>query len=693
MHRFERAFIAPRIIASSFATPYCAACACLISETLMNTTARRFARIAAAMAMLTTPFSSPLLAQGGAGLPDSIKAKRWAVENELQSAAVVNRKVMLTMRDGIHIPADIYVPKDASRKYPAIWVRTPYNFNYWDVANGVPRDMTAALTAVKRGYAYVDMQERGHFFAEGNYDILGAPLSDGDDELNYLTAQKWSNGKVGTTGCSSTAEWQPAVASLGNKGFAAMNVQGFGAGVGKVGPYYEMGNWYRGGAVQMLFIDWLMGEQNQVRPMFPRNTSQADLIRLSKSFDLAEHAPPVDWAKAFYTLPETDLIKSVDGPRGIFADSMPVASGGAMIKRAPNDPAWRKGGLWHDNMPIDIPGLWFMSWYDVSVGPNLAMYNHVRKTAKGAAANQQWAVIAPVGHCAYTRATEHTVVGERDMGDARLGYQELTYEFFDRFLQGKTTAMDTVPKVRYYVMGANEWRTSDVWPPKGAEALTFNLGSGGKANTLNGDGVLSLKPQSADKPDLFTYDPMKPVTSYGGNVCCQGNALVPGSLDQSKMEARDDILVYSTEPFKEGMELSGPMVPTLYVSSDAKDTDFTVKVIDVYPDGRAYNLDESIQRMRYRDGYDKPPVMMKPGEVYKVTLQPLNTSNYFMPGHRLRIEVSSSNFPRFDRNLNTGGKNYDETKSVVAHNVVHHSAKYPSTITVTVVKKPAAIVP
>ncbi|MDZ7632169.1 MAG: CocE/NonD family hydrolase [Gemmatimonadaceae bacterium] len=636
----------------------------------------------------------PLHAQGGGPLPDSIKARRWAVENELQSLAVVNRKVMIRMRDGIRIPADIYVPKDSTRTYPAIWVRTPYNFNYWDVQNGVPRDHSSALDAIRRGYAWVDMQERGHFFAEGNYDILGAPLSDGEDELNYLRSQRWSNGKIGATGCSSTAEWQPAVASLGNPGFAAMNVQGFGAGVGKVGPYYEMGNWYRGGAVQMLFIDWLMGEQNQVRPMFPASTTQEELIRVSKSFDLAQRLPPVDWAKAFWHLPEMDLIKALDGPHGIFADSMPVATGGAMIKRTPNDSAWYRGGLWHEHMPINIPGLWFMSWYDVSVGPNIAMYNHVRQTAKGTGANNQWMIIAPVAHCAYLRATEHTVVGERDMGDARLGYRNIMYAFFDQFLKGDgARGMDTIPKVHYYVMGANEWRTSDVWPVKESSPLTFHLGSGGNANTRNGDGRLSLTPQRSNTPDRFTYDPMNPVMSYGGNVCCQGNAVVAGSLDQQQKEERPDVLVYTSEAFADGMELSGPIIPTLYVASDAKDTDFTVKILDVYPDGRAYNLDESIQRMRYREGYDKPPVMMENGKVYKVTFQPLNTSNWFAPGHRLRIEISSSNFPRFDRNLNTGGNNYDETTGVVAHNVVHHSARYPSTITVTMVKKPAAVIP
>jgi len=216
------------------------------------------------------------------------------------------------------------------------------------------------------------------------------------------------------------------------------------------------------------------------------------------------------------------------------------------------------------------------------------------------------------------------------------------------------------------------------------------LTSAGRANTLDGDGVLSDAAPATDSPDKFDYDPMNPVPSYGGNVCCTGNAVQGGAFDQRKMEARPDILVYSTEPLKEGIEVSGPIEVTLYVSSDAKDTDFTVKLIDVYPDGRAYNLDETIQRVRYRNGYDKPEVWMEAGKVYKVTLQPMTTSNFFEAGHRIRLEVSSSNFPRFDRNLNTGGKNYDESKGVVAHNAVHHSKQYPSEVKITVVKKSSA---
>lgn len=627
----------------------------------------------------------PLIAQGPPAQIDSLREARWKIERELQELAVVERKVMLPMRDGVRLATDIYRPKNAAGPVPTIFVKTPYNFNYWDVRNGAPRDMTAALTAIKRGYAYVDQNERGHFFSEGNYDILGPPTTDGVDAIEWITSQPWSNGKLGTIGCSSTAEWQMAVAARSPKGYAAMVPQGYGAGVGRVGPYYEQGNWYRGGAVQMLFITWINGQQNQVRPMFPPGTSQEDLIAASRMFDLAPQMPPVDWGKALWHLPVQDILKEVGGPRGIFADSMPVPTGGRMIQRTPNDPAWYKGGLYHDDMPFNTPAYWFMSWYDVSVGPNLELFNIARKKASPEIADKQYAVIAPVAHCSYTRATENTIVGERSMGDPRMDYNAMTYGWFDYTLKGEQNGLlDTLPRVRYYTMGSNKWQTADDWPPADAKPMTFYLTSGGKANTLHGDGRLVTSPPRAAARDTFTYDPLKPVTSYGGNVCCTGNAVQAGAFDQRKMEERPDILVYTTDPFKDGLELTGQISVTLYVESDAKDTDFTVKLIDVAPDGTAYNLDETIQRMRYRNGYDKPLVWMEKGKVAKVTLQPMNTSNYFAPGHSLRIEVSSSNFPRFDRNLNTGGNNYDEKDPVVAHNAVHHSRQYPSSVTISV---------
>jgi putative CocE/NonD family hydrolase len=471
-----------------------------------------------AFAATTASVAVPLLAQRGAAMPQEQRDVRWEREKELQSLAVVERKVMMPMRDGVRLATDIYRPKNAAGKVPIVFVKTPYNFNYWDVRNGVPADMTAALTAIKRGYAYVVQNERGHFFSEGHYDILGPPATDGYDAMEWLSKQHWSNGKIGATGCSSTAEYQPAVAAQGHPAFAAMNVQGFGAGVGRVGPYYEQGNWYRGGAVQMLFITWISGQQNQVRPMFPKDTPQADLVQAARLFDLAPQNPPVDWGQALEHLPVQDIIENVNGPRGIFADEMPVATGGRMIQRTPNDPAWYKGGLWHDDMKLELPGLWQMSWYDVSAGPNIEMFNHVQRTAPKAIADQQWMIIAPVAQCALTRSTENTVVGERRMGDARLDYAEIMYGFFDKFLKGESnTRVDTLPKVTYFTMGSNKWQSADRWPPAGAQPMTFYLTSGGTANTLKGDGTRTPAPPWSDVPKAVTYEPMIPDRSLGGH--------------------------------------------------------------------------------------------------------------------------------------------------------------------------------
>jgi putative CocE/NonD family hydrolase len=234
-------------------------------------------------------------------------------------------------------------------------------------------------------------------------------------------------------------------------------------------------------------------------------------------------------------------------------------------------------------------------------------------------------------------------------------------------------------------MGLNKWQSSETWPPENTEMVTLYLNSKGAANSVFGDGKLtSNRPGPEDHPDGFTYDPHFPVPIHGGGFCCMGSEYQPGSFDQRQIEARHDILVYSTEPLKEGVEISGPVEITLYVSSDVKDTDFTVKLVDVYPDGRAYNLCDTIQRVRYREGYEKE-VFMEKGKVYKVPVSSMNTSNYFAPGHRIRIEVSSSNFPRYARNLNTGGNNFDETEAVVAHNKVHHSDVYSSQIRVSMV--------
>ncbi len=600
------------------------------------------------------------------------------IYKKLEAIAIIDQKVMMPMRDGVKLATDIYRPK-GDAKVPIVFSRTPYNFNTWGDGEMRTRGLEAAYDAVQRGYAYVVQNERGRFFSEGQWDILGTPTTDGYDAFEWMSKQSWSNGKIGAIGCSSTAEWQMAAASLNHPALAAMVAQGYGAGVGRVGEFYEQGNWFRGGAQQMLFTSWLYGTQNDAfRPTFPKDITQSDLVRVQRFYDMATEMPKVDWAQALRHLPVQDIIKNVNGQKGVYED---------MIRRKPNDPAWFKGGLYHDNMPMNVPAYWFVSWYDVSSSPNLTLFNQMRKNSNKEIADNQYLVIAPTLHCAYKRATENTVVGERSMGDARLNYDELTWGWFDMLLKGEQNDFKkNTARVKYFTMGSNKWQTSETWPPAKAVMTDYFLSSEGKANTRNGNGTLIAKIPSTDKPDAFTYDPANPVSSYGGNVCCTGNAVTGGAFDQSQMELRDDILVYTSEPVKEGMEVSGFIESTLYLSSDVKDTDVTIKLIDVYPDGKAYNLDETIQRVRYREGYEKE-VWMENGNVYKVKLSPMSTSNYFEAGHRVRIEVAGSNFPRFDRNLNTGGNNFDESVGVVAHTQIHHSKKYPSVVRLPIVKK------
>ena len=600
--------------------------------------------------------------------------------SKINEIGTLEQKVMMPMRDGVRLATDIYIPR-SDKKVPIIFSRTPYNFNSWGDGKEQNRTHQRAYEALKRGYAYVVQNERGRYFSEGEWDILGMPLTDGYDAFSWMSEQHWSNGKIGTLGCSSTAEWQMAVAALDHPSHAAMVPQGFGAGVGRVGDFFEQGNWYRGGVEQLLFGTWLYGvEHDKFKPRIPAGASQEDLIRISRFYDLAPENPPVDWAEKIKHLPLQDLLKNVGGKKEIFDK---------MIKRKPNDKDWYSGGLYHDDMDFGVPSFWFVSWYDVATTPNIALFNHVRENSVDQYVNDnQYLIIAPTLHCGFTRATENTIVGERSVGDARLNYEEQIYDWFDLMLKEKQNDFKkNTPRVQYYTMGSNKWQNSDMWPPENTEMTTFYLSSNGSANTMYGDGKLTtLKRKIQNNTDSFLYDPMDPVTSNGGGVCCMGNAVKGGAFDQQEIESRDDVLVYTSEPLNNGLEVTGFINSTIYLSSDVKDTDITIKLIDVYPDGTAYNIDETIQRVRFREGYDKE-VFMEKGNVYKVDLSQMSTSNYFKKNHRIRIEISSSNFPRFARNLNTGGDNFNESNGIVARNTIHHSKKFPSRITLPIVKQ------
>jgi len=612
---------------------------------------------------------------GAAAAQDYRKWGEDQLREELDRVADVTRKINVEMRDGVHLSTDVYLPKDVPDALPTVFWRTPYNFNTLSADELLPQ----AVEAVSRGYAFVIQNERGRYFSEGEFEILGNPRTDGYDALSWIAEQEWSNGRVGTMGCSSSAEWQLALAAMDHPAHAAMIPMAAGAGIGRVGEFHEQGNWYRGGAQRTLFYPWLYAVDNPFRAQIPAGLDRETRERISVYNDLAAEKPEPDWTKHIGFLPVQDMLLDLGEPPGTFEE---------LIARKPGDKAWYESGLYHDNEGWGVPALWFNSWYDVSIGPNMALYNHVRENGNDAEVrNNQYAVIAPVEHCEFWALKEETIVGERSMGDTRLDVTGEIYTFFDRFLPGGGGAViSNTPKVRYFTMGANRWSEADDWPPEEAEEVRLYLLSDGNANSLYGDGRLSFDPPSSVGSDSYQYDPMNPVQTIGGGDCCNGGTVIPGAFDQRVLEARADVLVFTSEPLEEPLEVSGFVGAVLSVSSDARDTDFTVKLVDVLPDGTAYIIDDTILRARYRDGYDKE-VFMEAGEVYELDFTPMTTSIEFQEGHRIRVEVSSSSFPKYVRNLNTGGNNVDESEGVVATNTIHHSPERLSYLVLPIVPR------
>jgi uncharacterized protein len=596
-----------------------------------------------------------------------------ALGKALKESAVIDEKVMVPMRDGVGLSTMILRPRNATGKLPTVFYRTPYNANTLRGSS-----LVLAVSAVQRGYAFVIQNERGRYYSQGEFELLGYPRTDGYDALSWIAKQDWSNGKVGTLGCSSSAEWQLALAAQKHPAHAAMVPMAAGAGIGRVGRFWEQGNWYTGGVPRTLFFVWLYNVDNPLRAQVPQGLEPAMLARIGKYNDLAATKPTVDWAKRMAHLPLTDLLTGLGEPPATYEQ---------LIVRKPNDPAWFKGGLYHDNEDWGVPALWFNSWYDVSIGPNMELFNNLRGRSGNPAAANQYAVIAPNTHCQFNKLGPNMEIGDRKIGDASFDVDGTVFAWFDRWLKDDKRAFPAdTPRVRYFTIGANKWNAATQWPPREAKKLRFYLHSAGQANSLYGDGRLDQKePAANEAPDRFTYDPLVPVQTLGGNDCCNGSLTPGGIYDQRAIEARQDVLVYSSEPLDKPLEVTGFVTPVLHVASDAKDTDFTVKLVDVQPDGTAYIVADTILRARYRDGFDRE-VMMRPGETYRLQMTPMTTSLRFGQGHRIRVEVSSSNFPKFARNLNTGGDNVSETKTMPARNEVHHTAQRPSYLEMDVVE-------
>jgi putative CocE/NonD family hydrolase len=606
-------------------------------------------------------------------------ARRTAALAYIAEHAEREEMVMIPMRDGVRLSALILFPKGQPRKnLPTILVYNPY----------LTESMLGAYapyveSAIRSGYAFMIENVRGRYWSEGTYTFLTHAGVDGYDSIDWISKEPWSNGKVGMMGCSSGGEEQHKINAMHHPALAATVPMSSGAGIGRIGPYNEQGGFYRGGAFQTgsYWFWWyhLTGWANF--PKFSRDLTREQLIRLSRFWTLDPNTVPASGIDTLiWTVPLNRVITKMGAPPNDLEQ---------FVNWLPNDHRWDQVNFGREGDQYGAPMLMLNAWYDASIGPNVAMYQHQASHAVESARPNMFMVVGPTVHCGMLSETEHTVVGEHEVGDARFDYVGLVQKWFDHFLKGADNGVTREPKVRAYMMGANQWRSYDRWPPAEARGVTYYLESDGRANSLLGNGRLTTTPPRRLGQDAFVYDWQHPVPSLGGSMCC-GSAswqriFQGGSFDQSAIELREDVLVYSTPPLTERVEITGPVKVSLYLSSDAKDTDLTVKLVDVYPDGRAFNLDESIQRVRWREGWDRP-VFMEPGTIYKVDVGPLATSNAFLPGHRIRIEVSSSDFPHFERNLNTGGNNFDEEKGVVAHNVIHHGPKYPSSLILPVLR-------
>jgi putative CocE/NonD family hydrolase len=576
----------------------------------------------------------------------------------------VEQTVLVPMRDGVKLATDLYFPKGVEEKLPVIMIRTPYNKKVeWTAQSG--------HWFAGQGYVAAIQDVRGKFESQGDYIVSARDAEDGFDMIDWLASQPWSTGKVGTYGCSYLGENQVQTATQRNPHHVVMIPQASGG----ARRYFAV---YQGGALELAAgAGWFREYGSKIRPMLSPVTSQSQFAQAAQYYDFDPVLPEIGLREVLLSLPIIDLVDRMGAPPSDWE---------GFVSHEPEDPWWDQFGYVEETDRFNTPALFIDSWYDYGPADTLALRNLFFRNADSPVAREnQFAVIAPGTHCAYEDGEEHTIVGARDVGDARFDFRGLYLKWFDYWLKGIENGVTDMPKIQIYVMGRGEWRGEEEWPLERTVFTKYYLHSEGDANGRFGSGGLNTERPDQEPPDRFVYDPKTPVPSRGGPDWGASNPdLLPGAVDQSGVEMRHDVLVYTSPILERGLEVTGPLKTVLYVSSSARDTDFTAKLVDVYPDGKAYNVQEGILRARYREGFDKK-VWMKSGDVYEVSIDLKVTSNYFQPGHRIRLEVSSSNFPRFDRNLNTGGNNYDETEWNIATNTVQHTATYPSHILLPVI--------
>ena len=566
-------------------------------------------------------------------------AYRYSVaveEKAVRSEVEFRKNVMIPMRDGVELAANIALP-DSEGEFPVIIVRTPYGKGNGEDDNGVYH--------AARGYAFVIQDCRGTGKSGGEWHPGVHERVDGLDTHEWVLAQPWCNGTIGTTGGSYLGYTQWIVAPDAGDSLKAMFT---------IVPLidWHTNSGYIGGAMALgTMMGW-----------------GAEMLRPTEGEGAGIDLDNWDWDKAYRQLPLSTWDDVIGFEVPFLRD---------WVAHPTPDSYWAQMSVLDRLDEVRIPNITLSGWFDIFVQQGLDHVSTVMKTSRSAVARRnQHLIIGPWGH------GPNWFVGKVDFGsDAGLDVEDLSNRWFDHWLKGEDTGVEQLPPYRIFVMGRNEWRDEQEWPLERTRYTPYYFHSGGSANSLNGDGTLSAVKPGEEPADSYVYNPDNPVPTNGGCLLFGEDF---GPQDQTEVEKREDVLVFTSDVLDEEVEVTGPVKVVLYAASSTPDTDWTAKLVDVFPDGRPFNFCDGIIRARYRESADNP-TLIEPGKMYRYEIDLWATSNVFLPGHRIRVEISSSNFPRFDRNPNTGHEFGADAELKKATQTIYHDAQHPSHVLLPVI--------
>ena len=564
--------------------------------------------------------------------------------------------VPATMRDGVILRANVFRPDDGgANRYPVLLMRLPYGK---DLPLG--SSLLNPALAARRGYIVVVQDVRGAFASDGIFDPMRNEESDGADTVAWAAGLPGADGRVGMFGGSYMGFTQWAAAREAPAALKAMAPL-----ITWADP--NEGVFSRNGVFELgLEGSWLM--QRGLDELARRH--RGNLVELGRAFASMAHEYDRLVAEGYAEVPLQGF-----GPLARLGLDRPATEGLARREDSSFQEAARVAPAYS---VAHIPMLHIGGWYDIFLNGTIRNFNAMR--AHGEA--NQYLIIGPWSHTSLG-----SIVGDLDFGfaagvaliDLQIDLVSLHLQFFDHFLKGVANGFTQWPTVKYFMMGANIWRSSDVWPPAEMRPEPWYLHSGGHANSAAGDGLLSREAPAAESGDHYVYDPANPAPTVGGATLMHPT-FRSGALDQQAVEARDDTLVFTSGALDAPLALAGPVSVTLYVATDGPDADFVARLVDVYPDGRAMTLTDGVTRLRYREGVATPAGPVEPGRVNEIAIDLWATAVTFLPGHRVRLDVTSSNFPRWERNPNTGEDPSVATTWRAARQTVLHDAEHPSRV-------------